>query len=63
MSVRDDRVKSGKAFWILFVYVCVWRGSWGVNLAAGYPIILTIVSSWVRRLTIVGFLDSKTKGN
>ena len=30
--------------------------------AAGYPIILTILGSWVRRLTIVGFLDSKTKG-
>ena len=28
---------------------------------AGYPIILTILGSWVRRLTIVGFLDSKTK--
>ena len=30
--------------------------------AADYPIILTILGSWVRRLTIVGFLDSKTKG-
>ena len=30
--------------------------------AAGYPIILTILGSWVRRLTIVGFLDSFTMG-
>ena len=31
-------------------------------IAAGYPIFLTIVSSWVRRLTIVGFLDSFIMG-
>ncbi len=31
-------------------------------LSAGYPIILTIVGLLVRMLTIVGFLDSKTKG-
>ena len=29
---------------------------------AGYPIILTILDLWVRRVTIVGFLDSFTMG-
>ena len=31
-------------------------------LSAGYPIILTILDLWVRRVTIVGFLDSFTMG-
>ena len=30
--------------------------------AAGYPIILTILDLWVRRVTIVGFLDFFTMG-
>ena len=29
---------------------------------AGYPIILTILDLWVRRVTIVGFLDLFTMG-
>ena len=33
-----------------------------IPTAAGYPIILTILDLLVRKLTIVGFLDSFTMG-